>query len=49
MDDKDTPLITNTGLCSPELVNLLLSGKAASNVFNDTVELTQGLDKTHSM
>ncbi|XP_013399947.1 probable ubiquitin carboxyl-terminal hydrolase MINDY-4 [Lingula anatina] len=43
--DMDVP--TNTlmgahGYCSQELVNLILTGKAASNVFNDKVELDSG-------
>ena len=46
MDSSDTSLLTSNGDCTQELVNLLLCGKAASNVFNDSMELTQGLGKT---
>mmetsp|Transcript_36008 Transcript_36008/g.64451 ORF Transcript_36008/g.64451 Transcript_36008/m.64451 type:complete len:765 (-) Transcript_36008:1343-3637(-) len=34
MDMKDTSLIVEHGYCAQELVNLLLLGKATSNVFN---------------
>ncbi|XP_036594436.1 probable ubiquitin carboxyl-terminal hydrolase MINDY-4 [Trichosurus vulpecula] len=43
--DFDMPtscLIGAHGYCTQELVNLLLTGKAVSNVFNDTVELDSG-------
>ncbi|XP_076976636.1 putative ubiquitin carboxyl-terminal hydrolase MINDY-4 isoform X2 [Tamandua tetradactyla] len=43
--DFDTPtshLIGAHGYCTQELVNLLLTGKAVSNVFNDVVELDSG-------
>ena len=46
MDSGDTTLITEKGFCSPEMVNLLLCGKAASNVFNDSMEVTTGIGKT---
>ncbi|XP_067946481.1 probable ubiquitin carboxyl-terminal hydrolase MINDY-4 [Watersipora subatra] len=46
MDSNETSLINEQGSCSPELVNLLLCGKAASNVLNDSLEFTQGLGKT---
>ncbi|XP_074055380.1 putative ubiquitin carboxyl-terminal hydrolase MINDY-4 isoform X2 [Macrotis lagotis] len=44
---KDFDLPTNCligahGYCTQELVNLLLTGKAVSNVFNDRVELDSG-------
>ncbi|XP_074140664.1 putative ubiquitin carboxyl-terminal hydrolase MINDY-4 isoform X3 [Sminthopsis crassicaudata] len=44
---KDFDLPTNCligahGYCTQELVNLLLTGKAVSNVFNDMVELDSG-------
>ncbi|XP_051008282.1 probable ubiquitin carboxyl-terminal hydrolase MINDY-4 [Acomys russatus] len=43
--DFDVPtshLIGAHGYCTQELVNLLLTGKAVSNVFNDRVELDSG-------
>lgn len=43
--DFDVPtshLIGSHGYCTQELVNLLLTGKAVSNVFNDVVELDSG-------
>ncbi|XP_049749489.1 probable ubiquitin carboxyl-terminal hydrolase MINDY-4 isoform X2 [Elephas maximus indicus] len=43
--DFDVPtnhLIGAYGYCTQELVNLLLTGKAVSNVFNDVVELDSG-------
>ncbi|XP_012330550.2 probable ubiquitin carboxyl-terminal hydrolase MINDY-4 [Aotus nancymaae] len=43
--DFDVPtshLIGAHGYCTQELVNLLLTGKAVSNVFNDMVELDSG-------
>ncbi|XP_044517654.1 probable ubiquitin carboxyl-terminal hydrolase MINDY-4 [Gracilinanus agilis] len=43
--DFDMPtncLIGAHGYCTQELVNLLLTGKAVSNVFNDMVELDSG-------
>ncbi|XP_060051782.1 probable ubiquitin carboxyl-terminal hydrolase MINDY-4 isoform X2 [Erinaceus europaeus] len=43
--DFDVPtshLIGAHGYCTQELVNLLLTGRAVSNVFNDTVELNSG-------
>ncbi|XP_043833027.1 probable ubiquitin carboxyl-terminal hydrolase MINDY-4 isoform X2 [Dromiciops gliroides] len=43
--DFDMPtncLIGAHGYCTQELVNLLLTGKAVSNVFNDLVELDSG-------
>ncbi|XP_059252611.1 probable ubiquitin carboxyl-terminal hydrolase MINDY-4 isoform X2 [Mustela nigripes] len=43
--DFDVPtshLIGAHGYCTQELVNLLLTGKAVSNVFNDIVELDSG-------
>ncbi|XP_053464537.1 probable ubiquitin carboxyl-terminal hydrolase MINDY-4 isoform X2 [Nycticebus coucang] len=43
--DFDIPtshLIGAHGYCTQELVNLLLTGKAVSNVFNDVVELDSG-------
>ncbi|NXL92458.1 MINY4 hydrolase, partial [Alectura lathami] len=35
-------LIGSHGYCTQELVNLLLTGKAVSNVFNDVIELNSG-------
>nr|XP_033787657.1 probable ubiquitin carboxyl-terminal hydrolase MINDY-4 isoform X2 [Geotrypetes seraphini] len=39
-DEPTNYLIGSHGYCTQELVNLLLTGKAVSNVFNDTVELS---------
>ncbi|XP_043546781.1 probable ubiquitin carboxyl-terminal hydrolase MINDY-4 isoform X1 [Chiloscyllium plagiosum] len=41
-DVPSTTLIGAHGYCTQELVNLLLTGKAVSNVFNDVVELDSG-------
>jgi len=46
MESADTPLINDFAMCSQELVNLLMCGKAASHVFNDSMEVTQGVGKT---
>ena len=37
--DGDCILIENTGFCSLELVNLLLTGYAASNVFDNNMQI----------
>ncbi|XP_066302795.1 probable ubiquitin carboxyl-terminal hydrolase MINDY-4 [Branchiostoma lanceolatum] len=42
MDEPTTKLIGAHGYCTQEMVNLFLTGKAVSNVFNDTVELDSG-------
>ncbi|XP_063157961.1 probable ubiquitin carboxyl-terminal hydrolase MINDY-4 [Candoia aspera] len=42
LDDISNPLIGAHGYCTQELVNLLLTGKAVSNVFNDVMELDSG-------
>eukprot|EP01012_Entosiphon_sulcatum_P056037 TRINITY_DN7894_c0_g2_i1.p1 TRINITY_DN7894_c0_g2~~TRINITY_DN7894_c0_g2_i1.p1 ORF type:complete len:609 (-),score=94.88 TRINITY_DN7894_c0_g2_i1:698-2524(-) len=42
MDLQDTPLVVEHGYCSQELVNLLVAGVAASNVFNGTRTLDGG-------
>ncbi|XP_054906299.1 probable ubiquitin carboxyl-terminal hydrolase MINDY-4 [Poeciliopsis prolifica] len=42
MDLHTTPLIGAHGYCTQELVNLLLCGKAVSNVFDNDVELDSG-------
>ena len=42
MDVPNTHLIAAHSTCSQELVNLLLTGHAVSNVFNDTVQLDSG-------
>ncbi|TPX60269.1 hypothetical protein SpCBS45565_g07564 [Spizellomyces sp. 'palustris'] len=36
MDDPSTPLIATHGYCTQDLVNLILTGQAVSNVFNGT-------------
>ncbi|KAL1768152.1 FAM188B isoform X1 [Sigmodon hispidus] len=41
-DDPTSHLIGAHGYCTQELVNLLLTGRAVSNVFNDVVELDSG-------
>ncbi|XP_019904323.2 probable ubiquitin carboxyl-terminal hydrolase MINDY-4 isoform X2 [Esox lucius] len=42
MDVPTTALIGAHGYCTQELVNLLLCGRAVSNVFNDNMELDSG-------
>lgn len=42
MDVPTTTLIGAHGYCTQELVNLLLCGRAVSNVFDDDVELDSG-------
>ncbi|XP_028301347.1 probable ubiquitin carboxyl-terminal hydrolase MINDY-4 isoform X2 [Gouania willdenowi] len=42
MDVPTTALIGNHGYCTQELVNLLLCGRAVSNVFDNDVELDSG-------
>ncbi|XP_043985379.1 probable ubiquitin carboxyl-terminal hydrolase MINDY-4 isoform X2 [Gambusia affinis] len=42
MDMHTTPLIGAHGYCTQELVNLLLCGRAVSNVFDNDVELDSG-------
>ncbi|KAG5459430.1 MAG: hypothetical protein BJ554DRAFT_168, partial [Olpidium bornovanus] len=39
MDEPDTALIGAHGYCTQEMVNLLVTGKARSNVFDGTVSL----------
>ncbi|GFS27112.1 ubiquitin carboxyl-terminal hydrolase MINDY-3, partial [Elysia marginata] len=39
---EENTLIGSHGYCTQELVNLLLTGKAVSNVFNDTIQLDTG-------
>ena len=46
MECSDTSLINEYAMCSQELVNLLMCGKAASHVFNDSMEVTQANGKT---
>ncbi|XP_056340994.1 probable ubiquitin carboxyl-terminal hydrolase MINDY-4 isoform X2 [Oenanthe melanoleuca] len=41
-DVLTTRLIGSHGYCTQELVNLLLTGKAVSNVFNNVIELDSG-------
>ena len=43
MDDHTTPLIGRFGHCSQELVNLMLTGRATSNVFDGVQDLGDGL------
>lgn len=42
MDDPSTPLISRFGHCSQELLNLVLIGRATSNVFDGTHDLGDG-------
>ncbi|XP_074659051.1 putative ubiquitin carboxyl-terminal hydrolase MINDY-4 isoform X2 [Tubulanus polymorphus] len=44
MDDRSNKLMGAHGYCTQEMVNLILLGYAASNVFNDTVELGGAAD-----
>ncbi|XP_063964992.1 probable ubiquitin carboxyl-terminal hydrolase MINDY-4 [Lytechinus pictus] len=46
MDNFENTLIGAHGYCTQEMVNLIVTGKAMSNVFNDTVELGSGKDVT---
>ena len=39
MDEPNGKLMGTHGYCTQEMVSLLLSGRAVSNVFNDTVTL----------
>ena len=39
MDEANGKLMGAHGYCTQEMVNLLLGGRAVSNVFNDTVTL----------
>ena len=45
MDHPEMKLLAAHGYCSQEMVNLLLIGSCASNVFNDVVELDSVLLK----
>ncbi|XP_015261147.1 PREDICTED: protein FAM188B, partial [Gekko japonicus] len=45
-DVSTNQLIGAHGYCTQELVNLLLTGKAVSNVFNDVIELDSGNGNT---
>ena len=46
MDSAETPLMGAHGYCSQEMVNLLLTGKATSNVFDKDVVLGSGDEST---
>ena len=46
MDSPETPLMGAHGYCSQEMVNLLLTGRAASNVFDKDVVLGSGDEST---
>ena len=46
MDSRDTHLMAAHGYCSQEMVNLITTGLATSNVFDDDVELGSGDDTT---
>ncbi|XP_070584129.1 probable ubiquitin carboxyl-terminal hydrolase MINDY-4 isoform X2 [Erythrolamprus reginae] len=49
MDVNTSTLIGAHGYCTQELVNLLLTGKAVSNVFNNVIELDSGRDNVISL
>lgn len=42
MDEADNKLMGAHCYCTQEMVNLLLTGLAASNVFNGVIELGEG-------
>uniref|UniRef100_A0A0G4HNW5 ubiquitinyl hydrolase 1 n=1 Tax=Chromera velia CCMP2878 TaxID=1169474 RepID=A0A0G4HNW5_9ALVE len=44
VDDPENPLVGMFGHCSQELVNLLLTGRAHSNVFDNVKSLGDGMD-----
>ena len=46
MDSAEAPLMGAHGYCSQEMVNLLLTGKATSNVFDKDVVLGSGDEST---
>lgn len=46
MDVPTNTVIGQHGYCTQELVNLLLTGTASSNVFNGTTQLGSGKDVT---
>ncbi|XP_030846284.1 probable ubiquitin carboxyl-terminal hydrolase MINDY-4 isoform X1 [Strongylocentrotus purpuratus] len=46
MDNIENTLLGAHGYCTQEMVNLIVTGKAMSNVFNDTIELGSGRDIT---
>ena len=46
MDDPDTALMAAHGYCSQEMVSLITTGRAVSNVFDDDVTLGSGADQT---
>ena len=46
MDAPDTALMAAHGYCSQEMVNLITTGRAISNVFNDDITLGSGADQT---
>lgn len=46
MDVAENNMVGAHGYCTQEMVNLILTGKAVSNVFNDVVELGSGKDIT---
>lgn len=45
MDDETAPLVGPGGACSLELVNLLITGRAVSNVFDNDLQLDSCLLK----
>ena len=46
MDDPDTALMAAHGYCSQEMVSLVTTGRAISNVFDGDVTLGSGADQT---
>ena len=49
MDDPETPLIGRFGHCSQEVLNLLLFGRATSNVFDGEQDLDDGVLVLHGV
>ncbi|XP_028406013.1 probable ubiquitin carboxyl-terminal hydrolase MINDY-4 isoform X2 [Dendronephthya gigantea] len=45
MDDENGTLMGAHGYCTQDMVNLLLTGKAISNTFDDVIQLDTGGDK----
>ncbi|XP_071102067.1 probable ubiquitin carboxyl-terminal hydrolase MINDY-4 [Haliotis cracherodii] len=45
LDETDGKLMAAHGYCTQEMVNLLLTGRAVANVFNDVMELDSGNDQ----
>ena len=46
MDDSKGRLMGMHGYCTQEMVNLIITGRASSNVFNGEIDLDTGGSKT---